>query len=112
VRKQICILSENSQYQRSYQDDHFYNFLSNDDYRKLYNKIVNSCRNYHQSVAKSWFLQELIDEKVIPPYFKVKNKANNTTSDSSVQCSLDWMKVVLNETLTNDNKLLDEVTNN
>ena len=59
--------------QRSGQDQ-FYQFLSNVDYRKLYNKIINSVRNYHQSAAKSWFLQRLIDEKVIPNFYKVKNK--------------------------------------
>ena len=72
--------------------DPLYVLFQNNNIRKLYNKTISSCRRLHQSLAKSWFLEKLIEEKVIPSYFKVKNKSHDNTSASAIQTSLEWMK--------------------
>ena len=76
-----------------------FGFLNNQDFRKLYNKVINSCRKWHQWNAKNWFLQRLIDEKIIPSYFRVKNKNHSPTSDAATTASLEWMKNSLKDNL-------------
>ena len=93
------------------QDENFYVFLSDVNLRKLYNKIINSCQKYHQAKAKSWFLQKLIDEKVIPSFFKVRNKSHNVNSEAATGTSLEWMNVSLKENQVAEKSLLDDLTN-
>ena len=97
-------------YSSSQEELHF--LLSNQSYRKLYNLVINSCRKYNQSNAKSWFLQKLIDESIIPNSFKVKNKLHNTTSDAATRASLDWMKVTLEDNKKADKDLLEKLVSN
>ena len=74
-----------------------YELLKEQNIWKFYNKIINSCRKYHQSKAKSWFLQMLIENKIIPGFYKVKNRCHDNTSETATKISIEWMKVSLKE---------------
>merc|ERR1712240_820439 len=76
-----------------------------------YNKIISSCKKYHQWEAKNWFLERLIEEKIIPSFFKIKNKNHNTSSDAAVAAALEWMKSALVENRITEAALLTELTN-
>ena len=73
--------------------DPIYDLLRDDFLRRSYNKIINSCRDYHHWDAKSWFLQKLIDEKIIPSYFRINT--TSVDSDAAAALSIDAMKRAL-----------------
>ena len=87
-----------------------YEFLSIKDFRFMYNKIISSCKKYHQWEAKNWFLERLIQEKIIPSYFKIKNKNHDTSSEAAILASLEWMKSTLNDNRITEKTLLQELT--
>ena len=93
----------------SCQDNGLYELLKDENIRKLYNKIINSCRKYHQSMAKTWFLQMLIENKIIPSYFKVKNKSHDNTTEAATKTSIEWMNVSLKESESADATILQEM---
>ena len=53
--------------------DQLYDLLRDEIMRDMYRKCLNSCRNFHHSDAKAWFLQKLIDTKLIPSFYRIKN---------------------------------------
>ena len=87
-----------------------YDFFKNDDYRKLYNQVISKCKSYHLWQAKNWFLNELIHQKIVPKYFKVQNKSNNTQSDAALITSLEWMQNALDNNKTIEKNILQELT--
>ena len=52
-------------------------FLSNQDYRKLYNKTLSICKKFHNFRSKNWFLEQCLVENLVPSTFKIKNKSQN-----------------------------------
>ena len=79
------------------QESQLFNFFKNDSYRKQYNQLITLCRKYHQFDSHALFLEKLIENKLIPNYFRIKNKNNDTLSDQAVNTSLTWMKDRLDE---------------
>ena len=74
------------------QESQLYNFFNDNVLRKQYNKLISLCRKYHQFDSNVGFLEKLIEHKIIPPYFKIINKNNDTLSNEAVNTSLTWMK--------------------
>ena len=60
--------------------------------------------------AKNWFLRKLIEEKIIPNFFKIRNKSHNTDSEAATEISLEWMRTTLKDNLVEEQKLLEEMT--
>ena len=89
-------------------------FLANDDYRKLWNILLDTAKNYRNLEANNWFLSQCVALNAIPQSFvsscKAKsNKSSSFKKDWSEQLkhqSLTLMKDVLND---DDKKLTDNL---
>ena len=87
-------------------------FLANDDYRKSWNILLDTAKQYRNLEANNWFLSQCIALNTIPQSFVSSCKAKNNKSSSfkkewSEQLkhqSLTLMKDVLND---DDKKLTD-----
>ena len=86
-----------------------YDFLSNENNRKLYNKVIDLTRKYHHLKANSWHLKNCIDAKVVPPYFKVKTKVHDGGSEAAIETSLGWMRNIVEKNEKTENDILEEM---
>ena len=81
-------------------------FLSNLDYRKLYNKSLNFTKKYQNLRAKNWFLEKCVSETLIPNDFKIRNKSN----ESTIKASVEWIRIAIKDNLEEEKKLLENIT--
>ena len=93
------------------------NFLSNDDFRKLYNKTLGCNKKYQNAVANNWFLQECIKNEIVPRTFRISNQPHTKSSAFSARwtnaskiASIEWIKITLEEDLKHEKKMLDDLT--
>ena len=87
-------------------DDEFLsNFLSNDDFRKLYNKTEGNVKRFQNKTASIWFIKQCIVENSIPATFLIKNKPQNqgntgikkSWNEVSKEASINHMKAAIIE---------------
>ena len=92
-------------------------FFSNPDFRKLYNKLLDTLKQWKNLEALTWFLEQCLRHKVIPESFKSKAKPKNSSSKSSkdewnqatLDHSLDLVKVALSDQRNAMNILMEDV---
>ena len=78
-------------------ENQIYDLLKDKNLRLMYRNCLNACREFHHSDAKAWFIQKLIDIKIIPSFYKIKNasidpKASETASFASMTRDLEIAK--------------------
>ena len=49
-------------------------FLSNKDFRKLYNQMLGINKKFQIATARNWFLEQCIAENVVPKTFRISNQ--------------------------------------
>ena len=95
--------------ENSCQAQEFFNFLKNDFNRKQYNTVIKWCKEYHIWQAKNGFLKQLIENKIITKYYRVKNKGNDTMTEAAINTSLEWMKIDLERNESKEQELFDNL---
>ena len=78
-------------------EDQIYDLLKDKNLRNMYRICLNACREFHHSDAKAWFIQKLMDTKIIPSFYKIKNssidpKASEAASLTSMGRDLEIAK--------------------
>ena len=78
-------------------EDQIYDLLKEKNLRTMYRNCLNACREFHHFDAKAWFIQKLMDNNIIPSFYKIKNssidpKASETASLTSMGRDLEIAK--------------------
>ena len=78
-------------------EDQLFELLRNKELRIMYRNCLNSCRQFHHADAKAWFLKKLMDNKIIPSSYKIRNssidqKASEAASLASMGRDLEIAK--------------------
>ena len=88
-------------------------FLSNSDFRKLYNKTIGLVKKYQYLCANNWFIQECINKNLVPSTFRISNQPHSKNpsfssrwTNASKRTSIEWMKITLEEDLKQERKVL------
>ena len=56
-------------------EDQLFELLRDKDLRIKYRNCLNACRQFHHADAKAWFLKKLMDNKIIPSSYKIRNSS-------------------------------------
>ena len=99
-------------------DETLSKFLSNLEFRKLYNQLLTKLRKYRYLEANNWFLSKCLEEQIIPKSFKVTYKVQNSSkefldrwTDTTKNASTELMKIALEKDMIKENTMLEDVTN-
>ena len=84
-------------------DEYISTFLSNYEFRKLYNKIVGNVKKFQNKSASCWFLRQCIQEQLIPTTFRIRNKLHKNGNleteerwyETSKEASINHMNAAL-----------------
>ena len=83
-------------------EDDLYKFLSNSNFRKKYNKILNLAKKYRVKEAKIDYLKTCIEEQLISSDFNLlrprhSQPAYDTVREASKSASIELMRIALQE---------------
>ena len=99
-------------------DEDLSTFLSNKEFRKLYNNLLGVTKKYQNSSANNWFLGQCISESVVPKTFRISNQPHARNKEFSARwtsasksASIEWMKITLKEDQSREIMLLEDVAN-
>ena len=84
--KPRMVPSQNSRYSC----ENLSTFLSNKDFRKHYNKSLDTIKKYKNLEANNWFLSQCISEEIVPKSFANKNTIKTGKSGDFINECSSW----------------------
>ena len=96
-------------------EDDLYKFLSNSNFRKKYNKILNLAKKYRVKEAKIDYLKTCIEEQLISSDFNLlrprhSQPAYDTVREASKSASIELMRIALLENESEATELIKALT--
>ena len=64
-------------------EEQLHDLLRDKNLRNMYLKCLKACREFHHSEAKAWFINKLIENKILPPFYKIKKTSIDLESAES-----------------------------
>ena len=91
-------------------------FLSNNDYRKQYNKLLSLAKKFRNTEAKKNFLENCISENLVPNDFNCAKRMHgdpkyNSVNNATSSAAFEWMKIAVEDNAKLEKEIMNELTN-